>query len=186
MPGVIDHEQAMTSLSSSIDTLVQWMQHDIFQKAGTDLNERRNLYDFIVAELMKLEEVQTHRIKEVRIALQNQRDQLLSFVSILDEQFSAVATKHQVSINTLWKVCELLRCDLGSDNYALRSLPLHSDLGEKLDIIEDEVIEVLINTERTSCMVENLHSRIRPYADAQKGLNQRFIDLLRFYLNHTI
>lgn len=165
----IEHEETMAALCASIDTLLQWMQQDVFHKAGTDLTERQPLYDFIVTELMKLEDVQTHRIKEVRIALQNQRDQLLSFVSLLDQQGRAVATKYQVPINTLFQVCELLKGDIRIDKYAIRSIPLQDDLAEKFEAIEDEVIDILSNTQRTNAMIENRHSTIRPYSNAQRG-----------------
>ena len=82
-------------------------------------------------------------------------------------------------------MCELLRCKIGSDNYGMRSLPLQEVLGDDYDEIEDAVIDVLITTERTSCMAENLHSRIQPYALLRKSMSQNFLDLLRFYFNHT-
>jgi len=33
-------------------------------------------------------------------------------------------------------------------------------------------------------MVENLHSRLRPYLDEQKSISQKILGLLQFYLNH--
>lgn len=179
------HEKAMCHLSSKIDTLVAWMRHDVLEKAGVNVKERELLYDFIVDELIKLEEVQTHRIKEVRIALQNQKKQLLAFVSVLDDKFAKISKTHAVPTNIVWKVCELLRCDIGGDKYAIRSLPLQDTLGDQYDKIEDDVILALTETERTSCMVENLHSRIKPYCAIKKGIDQDFLELLRFYLNHT-
>jgi hypothetical protein len=61
-------------------------------------------------------------------------------------------------------VRELLRCKIGGDKYAIRSVPLQDELGEKYDAIKDDVICALSSTERTSCMVENLHSRMRLYS----------------------
>ena len=182
---VIDHENTMQYLSKSTDTLVDWMRNDVFEKAGIGVNERSELYDFIIDELSKLEAVHPHRIKEVRVALQNQKDKLMSFLIVLDDKFKKIAQDHKVPANTIWKMCELLRCKIGGDKYAIRSVPLQDELGDKYDAIEDDVICALNSTERTSCMVENLHSRIRLYSVPKKGLNQGFLDLLRFYLNHT-
>jgi hypothetical protein len=181
----VDHEKSMCYLSNSVDTLVDWLHHDVFEKAGSNVVERGRLYDFIVAELIELEAVQAHRIKDVRVALQNQKSQLLSFVSVLDVEFMRIAKRHNVLTNAVWDMCELLRCKIGGDKYAVRSVPLQDLLGNKYDGVEDDVIIALSNTERTSCMVENLHSRIRLYSVPKKGLNQGFIDLLRFYFNHT-
>jgi hypothetical protein len=66
---VIAHENTMQYLSRSIDTLVDWMRNDVFEKAGIGVNERRELYDFIIEELSKLEAIHPRRIKEVRVAL---------------------------------------------------------------------------------------------------------------------
>jgi len=53
-------------------------------------------------------------------------------------------------------MCKLLRCDLGGETYAIRSLPLQQELAEKYDDVEDAVIIAMCSTERTSSMVENL------------------------------
>jgi hypothetical protein len=185
LKSAIISEKTARNLSGAIDTLVNWLHHDVLEKAGLPPKEREQLYDFVVSEIKKLESIQEHRIKSVRIALQNQKKQLLSFVQVLDDKFATVAAKHSITHANVWNTCELLRCEIGGDRYAIRSLPLQDILGDKYDLVEDEVIIILCETERTSCMVENLHSRIRPYCVTKKGINQGFLDLLRFYLNHT-
>ena len=60
------------------------------------------------------------------------------------------------SLESLWEMCKLLRCDLGGETYAIRSLPLQQELAEKYDDVEDAVIIAMCSTERTSSMVENL------------------------------
>ena len=181
----MDKKKLYEGLSQTIDTLISWLQHDVFEKAGRPLKERELLYDFIVKEFINLEKQQTHRIQEVRISLENQREQILGFVQVLDQSFQQLAHDKKLPIELIWSMCELLRCKIGSDNYGMRSLPLQKTLGDRYDEIEDAVIEILISTERTSCMVENLHSRIQPYALLRKSMDQDFIDLLRFYFNHT-
>lgn len=51
--------------------------------------------------------------------------------------------------------------------------------------IEDAVISVLNGTERTSSMIENLHSRLRPFFFLRREIGFDYLQLLRFYLNHT-
>src|SRR4051812_11334999 len=66
-------------LARDIQTLVQWLRHDVLALVGPDLATRRELFDFIVAELMAREPEDARRIRPVRVALQNQRDDLLAF-----------------------------------------------------------------------------------------------------------
>jgi hypothetical protein len=73
----------MQYLLTTINTLVVWMEHDILNKAGPDPATRHELFDFVVSELKKLEELHPHRIKAVRITLQNQRNLLLAFPNLL-------------------------------------------------------------------------------------------------------
>jgi hypothetical protein len=178
-------EDKMRYLSETIDTLVSWMEHDIFNMAGTAPTIRYELFDFIVDEFKKLEERYSHRIRAIRIALKNQKDLLLSFTKVLNEKFILIAKKCFISLETVWKMCELQRCKQGGDNYAIRSLRLQFQLDEKYDDVEDAVIAAMESTERTSSMIENLNSRLRPYFFLRKEIGHGYLDLLQFYLNHT-
>ena len=69
--------------------------------------------------------------------------------------------------------------------YAVRSIPLQDYFGCEFDVIEDAVIRALETTERTSSMVENLHSRLAPYFFLRREIGFDYLELLRFYLNHS-
>ena len=45
-------------------------------------------------------------------------------------------------------------------------------------------MDVLTTTVRASSIVENLNSRLRNYFFLRRHLNQDYLDLLRFFLNH--
>ncbi|KKL81502.1 hypothetical protein LCGC14_1994160, partial [marine sediment metagenome] len=60
-------------ISTTLDTLISWLEHDIFNKAGPTPEERRELYVFVVDEFKKLECIEPHRISSVRITLENKR-----------------------------------------------------------------------------------------------------------------
>jgi hypothetical protein len=179
------HESEIDFISESIDTLVSWMEHDIFNIAGPNSNVRRELFDFIVDEFKKLEKRHPHRIRVVRVTLKNQRDLLLAFTDVLNEKFIHIAKVGELALETIWKMCELQRCKQGGNNYAVRSLPLQLQLGEKYDFVEDAVIAAMNTTERTSSMVENLNSRLSPYFFLRREIGNGYLDLLQFYLNHT-
>ncbi|MDJ0691684.1 MAG: hypothetical protein QNJ41_24675 [Xenococcaceae cyanobacterium MO_188.B32] len=52
--------------------------------AGPEAKERLELFDFIVEELRVREALCPHRIRPVRTALLNQREDLLAFAQLLD------------------------------------------------------------------------------------------------------
>jgi hypothetical protein len=86
------HTEARTScLARDVRTLVQWLRHDVLALAGPDLATRRELFDFIVTELTAREPEDPRRIRSVRVALQNQRDDLLAFAGVLDAELAAIA-----------------------------------------------------------------------------------------------
>ena len=66
-------------ISTTLDTLISWLEHDIFNKAGPTPEERRELYVFVVDEFKKLECIEPHRITSVRITLENKREAALGF-----------------------------------------------------------------------------------------------------------
>ena len=124
-------EQTKRHRSKTIDILVSWMAHDVLNKAGTTSAIRKELYDFIVDEFKNLEKIHPHRIDGLRSTLQNKRDLVLSFCEVLDEKFKIIAKDQQCSLEVIWKMCELLRCDQGGDTEVIRVLPLQELLGDK-------------------------------------------------------
>lgn len=173
-------------ISTTINTLISWMEHDVFNKPGSQVKPRRELFDFILVEFEKLADIHPHRIQSLCTKLRNQRDGLLAFVDVLDDKFLNIAVKYDCSNDLVWEICQLQRCEYYGDTYHLRSAPLLEDIGEELfDLIEVDVLAALDSTEKTSAMVENYNSRIAPYLRLRKGCNQSFLNLLRFYLNHV-
>lgn len=180
------HEEDMFYLTQNIETLVSWMQMDVLQSAGLSFEDRSELYDFIVSEFKALEVIHSHRLKELRTSLENQKNQILGFVQVLEYAFHRIAVDHNVSEQQVWEMCSLLRCQHGSDKYSIRCIPLLTALGdERFDALEDAVIEALGTTEKTSSMIENFNSRIRPYLFLRKIISNDYLGLLRFYFNHT-
>lgn len=118
--------------------------------------------------------------------LRHQREGLLAFVDVLDSKFHNISRKHQCPVEFVWEICNLQRCEYYGDTYHIRSQDLIIKIGgEQFDLIEDEVLFALDTTERTSLMVENLNGRVKAHLYNRKECNQKFLNLLRFYLNHT-
>jgi hypothetical protein len=69
-------ETEAQGLAHEIRTLAQWLSHDVLALDGPALATRQILFDFIVEELAKRELEDVRRIRPLRVALQNQRDDL--------------------------------------------------------------------------------------------------------------
>ena len=52
------------------------------------------MFDFVVTELQAREHGDEQRIRAVRVALENNRDDLLAFAGVLDGKLSAIAQAH--------------------------------------------------------------------------------------------
>jgi len=78
-------ELQAVQLATDVKSLIQWLNHDILALAGPPWAERQKLFDFIVEELSRRETLLA-RIRPLRIALKNQRDDLLAFAQVLDEK----------------------------------------------------------------------------------------------------
>jgi hypothetical protein len=179
------HYAKMYGLSKESDILISWMEHDVLNKAGPNRQTREMLYEFIVEEFERLQVIHPHRIKEVVTYLKNQQPHVFGFVDVLQTKFEGIAKRFGCSVDIIWKICQLQRCDQSGMNYAVRVVSFYDLFGEKFDAIEDAVITAMNTTERTSSMVENLNSRIRPYFELRQEIGYGYLELLRFYLNHV-
>jgi len=62
-------ELQAVQLANDIKVLMHWLSHDILALAGPSLEERQELFDFIVAELSQRESQLPHRLRPLRTAL---------------------------------------------------------------------------------------------------------------------
>lgn len=72
-------EKTARQLSESIDILVNWMQHDVLNKAGVAPESRYELFAFVLSGLNTLALQHPHRIEAVCTTLKNQKHFLLAF-----------------------------------------------------------------------------------------------------------
>jgi hypothetical protein len=152
--------------------------------AGPALPTRQIPFDFIVTELVQLESEDIRRIRPVRIALQNQRDDLLAFAGVLDARLVGIARDQGISERLVREVCLLHRLPITATTYWQRWNEIRTKLGHKFLIVFDAVIRALAQTLRSSSMVENLNSRLRNYFTLRRHLGNSYLNLLQFFLNH--
>jgi len=171
-------------LAKDVKTLVQWLRRDVLELAGPCLATRVELFDFVTAELAKREHLDSKRIRPVRIALQNQRDDLLAFAGVLDDKLEAIALTHDLPTYLVRQACVLQRKSGTSPAYWQLWCRLCSQMGHKCHAVFEAVIKAMAQTPRCSSMVENLNSRLRNYFTLRRQLGGEYLSLLQFFLNH--
>ncbi|CUI05513.1 hypothetical protein BN2497_5803 [Janthinobacterium sp. CG23_2] len=177
-------EAGAHALAGDIRTLTAWLAHDVLALAGPNLEIRKDLFDFIVAEFSRRESDDPRRIRPVRIALQNQRDDLLAFAGVLDNKLSMIARAHQLPENVVRAACVLHRKPRTSPAYWQGWNRLRARIGATFHAVFDAVAQAMAQTPRSSALVENLNSRLRKYFTLRRQLGGSYLDLLRFFLNH--
>jgi len=177
-------EEKSVQLAKDVRVLADWMKNDILSLAGPQLAQRRELFDFIVDELAKREHLSKHRIKPVRRALENQRDNLLAFAGVLDEKLDEISRRLDVPVHLTHKVCELQGMDESSGAHWEHEAKLHGKLKGHFHDVQEAVREAMDTTPRASSIVENLNSRLRTYFFLRRHIGNGYLDLLRFFLNH--
>jgi len=179
-----DTEARASCLARDVRTLTQWLRHDVLALAGPNLATRQLLFDFIVGELEAREPEDPRRIRPVRVALQNQRDHLLAFAGVLDAKLADIAQAHAVGEPLVREACVLHRLPSTSPVYWQGWNRLRAQVGGKFHALFDAVSRAMVDTPRSSSLVENLNSRLRTYFTLRRHLGGAYLDLLRFFLNH--
>src|SRR3954467_6089966 len=177
-------ETQAQGLVRDIRTLTQWLSHDVLALAGPALTTRQVLFDFIVEERVKREPQDVRRIRPLRVARQNQRDDLLAFAGVLDAKLADIAQAHVIPASLVREACVLHRLPSTSSAYWQGWNRLRAKLGGKFHMLFDAVSRAMAQTPRSSSLVENLNSRLRPYFTLRRHLGGSYLGLLRFFLNH--
>jgi hypothetical protein len=184
---LVRQEQARAiALADDVATLVGWMQHDVLAVAGPDHPSRCQLFDLVVAELEARQTLCPHRIGPLVKALRNQRDSLLAFAVVLDEQLADLAREFQVAPTLVRELLQVDALDPYSPTRWQRDAQLHRHLGERYWALRQAVAAVASQTVRASSVVENLNSRLRSYFFLRRNLGPDYLDLLQFFLNHRV
>jgi hypothetical protein len=160
------------------------LSHDILALAGPALATRQVLFDFIVEELAKREPVDIPRIRPLRVALQNQRDDLLAFAGVLDTKLADIAQAHVIAEPLVRETCMPHRLPSTSTAYWQGWKRLRAKLGSEFNTLFDAVSRAMAQTPRSSSLVENINSRLRNYFTLRRYLGGSYLVLLRFFLNH--
>jgi len=180
----LKNERKWLKLAEDIKILVYWLRMDILCLAGASWPERMELMDFVIDELL-IRETKVHKgIKSLRVALSNQKEDLLTFAKIIDEKLSAIAFRFKIPLSWVRDVCLLRKKPLSTNKYWQKWNQLQKKMSHKFWDINQAVEEALKSTPRASSLVENLNSRLRNYFHLRKHLGSDYLELLQFFLNH--
>jgi len=152
--------------------------------SGPPLEVRQELFDFIVTELKSREGLGHQKIRSLRKALENQRNELLAFAKVLDNKLADIAQRLNTPLYLVRAVCLLHRKQPTSTGYWQQWIQLHQKLSGKFYQLMEAVSVAMQETPRASSLVENLNSRLRNYFFLRRQLGPQYLDLLRFFLNH--
>jgi hypothetical protein len=177
-------EAKAIALADAVALLARWLRDDILSVAGPESAIRRDLFDFVVAELRACESACPHRIRPVRTLLENQRDNLLAFAVELDRDLAALAQAWQISVTTAREVLEVQSLPTWDPNRWRREAALRETLRGRYYGVCADVQELSDQVVRASSLVENLNSRLRTYFFLRRQLGPDYLTLLQFFLNH--
>ena len=177
-------ETRALALADDVAPLLAWLREDVFPVAGPDNATRRELFDFLVAELRLRQPLCPYRIEPVVRALANQRDDLLAFASQLDRDLAVLAAEFHVPVETARAVLDVELVPLSDPSRWPREATLRSQLGSRYYPLCMAATEVARQTVRASSLVENLNSRLRNYFFLRGHLGPERLALLKFFLNH--
>ena len=177
-------EAKAIALADEVALLARWLRDDILSVAGPEYAIRRDLLDFVVAELRARESACPHRIRPVRTLLEKQRDNLLAFAVELDRDLAALAQEWQISVTIAREVLQVQSLPTWDPQRWRREAVLRETLRGRYHGVCADVQELSDRVVRASSLVENLNSRLRSYFFLRRQLGEDYLTLLQFFLNH--
>jgi hypothetical protein len=171
-------------VATEVALLLRWLRHDILALAGPSHEDRRILYDFVVAELQARQPVCPHRIGPVATYLVNHREALLAFAKQLDADLLALAGEFQLPVDVVRAVFQVHTLEEKDPRRWPREAALRSQLRGRFYDLSQAVLDVAQRTVRASSVVENFNSRLRNYFFLRRHLGADYLQLLQFFLNH--
>ena len=118
---------------------------------------RKEKVSFIIDELKIRETKLIKGIKSLRIALSNQKENLLAFAQVKDEKLANIAQRWKIPVSWVREVCLLMKKPLSPNLYRQKWNQLYKQLSEKFLQVNSGVEEAMKSTPRASSLVENLN-----------------------------
>lgn len=172
------------NLFDEVTLLMGWLRHDILAVAGPSHADRCLLYDFVVAELKSRAALCPHRLGPLCRRLENQRDDLLAFARVLDDELGLLGQELQVPVELLRHLLGTLTRNEHDPRRWAEETALRERLRGRFHDAQTAVAAIAKGTVRASSLVEHLNSRLRSYFFLRRHLGSDYLALLQFFLNH--
>jgi hypothetical protein len=179
----LEEQQQAVQLADDVAALIGWFRHDVLGWAGPPHAERREMYDFIVAEL-KARIPNQPSLRKLTVYLANQRDDLLAFAAELDIAFMAMSEGFDVSVELVRELFAIQTLDCKNPTRWSRDAKLRQALGSRYFLLGKAVEGVRRGSVRASSLVENFNGRLRNYFHLRHHLGDDYLALLQFFFNH--
>ena len=176
-------EAKAIALADEVALLARWLRDDILSVAGPEYAIRRDLLDFVVAELRR-ESACPHRIRPVRTLLEKRRDNLLAFAVELDRELAALAQEWQISVTTAREVLQVQSLPTWDPKRWRREAALRATLRGRYHGVCADVQELL----RSGCASQQ--SGREPQQPAAQlllpaaAVGEGLLDVAAVFLNH--
>jgi hypothetical protein len=177
-------EDRAVNLAGDVALLVHWLRADVLAVAGPDTASRRELYDFIVAELRQRLPQCPHRLEPMCRLLANHREEVLAFAVALDQDLAALAQKFELPVTLVRQFFNQQWTDAKTPQRWQDDATFHQRLGKRYYPLKQALKHLARATVRASSVVENLNSRLRNYFFLRRHIGSDYLALLQFFLNH--
>jgi hypothetical protein len=172
------------ALADDVALLARWLRADALAVAGPPLGQRRELFDFVLAQLQERRAQCEHRLGPVCSVLAAQREGLLGFAEQMDTDVSSLAAYARVSPDAVREMIAVQEMAGTDGRRWRREGALRGQLGQRYEALGEMVGLLRAAVVRASSVVENVNSRVRNYLFLRKEVGGDYLDLLRFFLNH--
>lgn len=175
---------AAIQLYDEVTVLLHWLRADVLAVAGPCVAQRRELYDFVLAELEARIEACAHRLNPVCRVLRKYRDEFLAFAEAQDRALARLGKELHLAPELLRRVLGLLCRGVGHPQSRAEEQALRARLRGRYFAVCEAVAPLVRGTVRSSSLAENLNSRLRGYFFLRRQLGGDYLSLLQFFLNH--
>jgi hypothetical protein len=176
--------QGAVALADDVAVLAGWLHHDVLAVAGPSFEQRQELFDFVLLELLARQPLCEHRLKPVCSLLSGQKADLLAFVEQVDVDIASLAAFMGLPEELVREMVAVQELPQASVQRWQRDPVLHEQLGARYHQLSEMVQVLRAEVVRASSVVENVNSRVRNYFFLRKEVGQGYLELLRFFLNH--
>lgn len=177
-------ETRAIALADDVALLARWLRQDVLAVNGLNYEGRRELYDFVLAELHARQGVGPAGLPAACAALENQRDDLLAFAAGLDRDLADVAAEYEVPLGLVREALQVQVLPAHDVHRGPREAALRQALRGRCHAVCEAVAAVTASVIRASSVVENVNSRLRNYFFLRRQLGPDYLALLQFFLNH--